>query len=181
MKKLPALALAALLLPACEKDTVGPDGLVKATQEGKNTGDFLLNGTAYGPGRSDARPGVPVSAYRSSVNKKKITLFFNRLYNQDETGLNIVLSDITHTGLVTISDGVSPAVISGNKSYILYSISQPSPARYFLTGPTALGRVEITRYDTVARIISGTFEAHLREYNGPDTLHITKGRFDCTF
>ena len=44
-----------------------------------------------------------------------------------------------------------------------------------------MGRVEVTRYDTVAGVISGTFDAKLREYQSPDSLALTKGRFDCNF
>gem|GEM_PF-4158760 len=57
----------------------------------------------------------------------------------------------------------------------------PAIRRYYLTGPGAPGTIIVTRFDTVAHVISGTFEAKLREYNGPDSLTITKGRFDCTF
>ncbi len=173
---------AALLLAACKKDNPDPDGLVVATQEGKNTGDFLLNGSPYGPGRSSAYPGKAVSAFWSKIRgARQVTIVLGRIYDKDQTVLNIVLTPITRPSVFNIADGVSPVIVSGNKSYIAYEITHPGQARYFLTSPTALGRVEVTRYDTVAHVISGTFVAKLREYQGPDSLVITKGRFDCTF
>ena len=72
---------------------------------------------------------------------------------------------------------------SGERSYIIYEVPGVYPAIHkdYLTGPTSPGEVTITRFDTVARVVSGTFEARLREYNGPDSVRITKGRFDCSF
>ena len=88
---------------------------------------------------------------------------------------------LTGPAVFLFTDGVSPVVIAGDRPYISYRITAPNPARQFLTGPAAVGRVEVTRYDTVARVVSGTFEAKLREYQGPDSMIITKGRFDCKF
>ena len=108
-------------------------------------------------------------------------MVMNRLFDRDDTGINLVLPRISGPGTFTIIDGVSPDVIAGDRPYVSYRITAPSPARQFLTGPTAVGRVEVTRYDTVAHVVSGTFEATLREYQGPDSVVLTKGRFDCKF
>ena len=172
----------ALLLASCKKNDVDADNLVPATQSGKNTGDFLLNGQPYRPGRGSAYPGPAVGAYWSKIRGgRKITIIMGRQFDRDDTGLNIVLPRITGPGTFTITEGVSPVIIAGNQPYILYSVDHPSPARHFLTGPTAVGRVELTRYDTVAHVVSCTFEATLREYQGPDSAVLTKGRFDCKF
>lgn len=40
--------------------------------------------------------------------------------------------------------------------------------RIFLTGPTAKGTLIVTRFDTVARVVSGTFELTVREDSGTD-------------
>jgi len=181
MKFLSAFA-GALLLVNCKKDDFDADGLVPATQSGKDTGDFLLNGQPYRPGRGSAYPGPAVGAYWSNIRGgRKMTVIMGRQFERDDTGLNIVLPRITGPGTFTITEGVSPVIIAGNKPYVLYSATHPSPARHFLTGPTAIGRVEVTRYDTVARVVSGTFEAKLREYQGQDSVVLTKGRFDCKF
>ncbi|GGE99338.1 hypothetical protein GCM10011383_07710 [Hymenobacter cavernae] len=38
----------------------------------------------------------------------------------------------------------------------------------------------ITRFDTVAHVVSGTFELTVREENGLETHQLTDGRFDLT-
>ena len=63
----------------------------------------------------------------------------------------------------------------------MYTIIEPSPRRSYYTGNAARGQVIITRFDTVARVVAGSFEAKLREEGGPDSLNITQGRFDLTF
>lgn len=182
--QLSALLAALLVLgnSSCKKSDPDPDGLVTATKEGKNTGDFLLNGTQYGPGRGSAYPGPSVGANWYKIRGgRQVVVVLGRKYTNDATVLNIVLSRITGPGPVAIVDGVSPVIIAGDHSYIIYEITHPGQPRRFLTGPTALGHVNVTRYDTIAHVISGTFEALLREYQGSDSLNITKGRFDCTF
>ena len=188
MKKLlPALALAALLLPACEKDNVGPDGLVKATQEGKDTGDFLVDGVAFNPRPRVSSPGSsPVGAYWDHIYAKDSNFdlsFFRQGDDKKEKYMNIFLANVRKPGTITLNDRANPYVLAGAKSYILYTIPGPPPSdrRHYLTGPTSPGEVIITRFDTVARVISGTFEARLQEYNGPDSVRITKGRFDLKF
>ena len=188
MKKLlPALALAALLLPACEKDNVGPDGLVKATQEGKDTGDFLVDGVAFNPRPRVSSPATsPVGAYWDHLYAKDSNFdlsFFRQGDDKKEKSLNIIMSNVRRAGTYPMIDIANPFVIAGAKSYIIYTLPGTYPAirKQYLTGPTSPGEVIITRFDTVARVISGTFEARLQEYNGPDSVRITKGRFDLKF
>lgn len=187
MKFLSAVA-GLLLLVSCKKVDVDADGLVPATQAGKNTGDFLFNGAPFGPLPRVSSPGTkPVGAFWGrSGRRRRLQLSFFR-EERDARGtvrlLNLFIANPQQPGTYSLVEPVSPFVVSGAQSYASYSIPGifPQPYAYYLTGPTAVGRVELTRYDTVARVVSGTFEAKLREYNGPDSAAITKGRFDCTF
>lgn len=43
------------------------------------------------------------------------------------------------------------------------------------------GKITITRFDTVAHIISGTFSGKLKARNGTKELPITDGRFDINW
>ena len=177
---LPALA-ALLLLAACKKENPDPDGLVPATQEGKNTGDFLLNGQPWGPHKSVTGTGKPVGAnwYGRRIG---VELFFYKYQTAtDDSGLNFFFP-VNSLGSIQLADVVNPNILPClGRKFGIYTVYHPSPKRQFLTGPNSNGKINITRFDTVARVISGTFEAKLREYNGSDTLVITKGRFDCTF
>jgi len=182
------LLFAVLTLAAgCKKDALDPDGLVPATRSGKNTGDFLLNGQPWGPQASITSPGNPVGAFWDNFGRGRhmqISLFREeRDANRTRRVCNIILSNIKSAGTFHLKDLVNPSVVSGSRSYIIYEVPGVFPAVYkdYLTGPSSPGKVIITRYDTVARVVSGTFEAKLREYQGPDSLALTKGRFDCTF
>ena len=188
MKKLlPAFALAALLLPACEKDNVGPDGLVKATQEGKNTGDFLVDGVAFSPRARISRPGGPsVGAYWDHFKPGDSNFdvsFFRQDDDKRERYLNLKIARVHHPGVYEMAENVNPFVVAGTSSYIVYTVPYTAPIYQpkYVTSKISPGRVIVTRFDTVARVISGTFEARLQEYNGPDSVRITKGRFDLKF
>ena len=93
------------------------------------------------------------------------------------------IANIQRPGTYRLTDLISPFVLPGPQSGAKYTLpyTTPSYRPYYLTGPTSPGQVIITHFDTVAHIVSGTFEAKLREYQGLDSLVITKGRFDCTF
>ena len=82
MKTCLSLALATmLLLAACKKETADPAGLVPDTQEGKNTGDFLLNGSAFSPRPPVSLPAnIPVGATwgHSSRGQGDVQISFSR-------------------------------------------------------------------------------------------------------
>jgi hypothetical protein len=46
----------------------------------------------------------------------------------------------------------------------------------YTTYPPGYGEVELLRYDTIAKVFSGTF--FFTSINGKDTLKVTDGRFD---
>ncbi|MBC8085548.1 MAG: hypothetical protein H7Z21_20305 [Hymenobacter sp.] len=50
-----------------------------------------------------------------------------------------------------------------------------------LTGPTATGTLIVTRFDTVARVVAGTFELTVQEEISPETHQLTAGRSDDAF
>jgi hypothetical protein len=182
------MLLAGLLsgLGACKKDNVDSDGLVPATQDGKNTGDFLLNGTPFSPRPRITSPGnKPVGAYwgHSSRQQGRVDIsFFREDDDRKVRSCNILLFGIKKPGTYLLNGVVYPNLV-GSRSYIIYEVPGVYPAIYrdYLTGPTSPGEVIITRFDTLARVVSGTFEARLREYNGSDSVRVTKGRFDCSF
>jgi len=183
MKPLLLFLAALLALPACKKDNTDPNGLPAATQEGKNTAGFLLNGqpwlpkasyvgnnpytvsASYGPIRRAHRLAVSMFRYQDVNNSQSLTLY---------------LAGVRTLGTYQLNQEIDPFVISGlEPSHAYYRIT--SGARDFYTGSTARGQVVITRLDTVARVVAGTFEAKLREEGGPDSLAITQGRFDLKF
>ncbi|HEX8350348.1 MAG TPA: hypothetical protein VF598_10330 [Hymenobacter sp.] len=64
----------------------------------------------------------------------------------------------------------------------MYAVTsaQSRSSVFFYTGPDAVGGVTITRFDTVAHVVSGTFDLTVQEENGTETHQLTDGRFDLT-
>ena len=181
------LSLAVLLaLPACKKDDTDPNGLPPATQEGKNTAGFLLNGQPWLPkaslvGNNPYKVSVVYGPFIRNAHRLGISMYRYQDVNNSQF-LTLYLAGTRQSGTFQLNQEINSAVISSPRpSYAVYSVSEPGPDRTFYTGPTARGQVIITRLDTVARVVSGTFEAKVKQDGGPDSLAITQGRFDIKF
>ena len=123
---------------------------------------------AYGPFAYKAhRVSVSMYRYQDVDNSQSITLY---------------LAGVRQPGTYLLSQDINGGVISGPlPSHLLYQVSDTGGNHSLYTGSNAHGHVIITRLDTIARVVSGTFEAKLREDGGPDSLTITQGRFDAKF
>lgn len=110
-------------------------------------------------------------------------IFLSRHPNpNDYSLLSFIFHDVRHAGTFELNQDIDPLVISGARPpYAVYSLYEPGPNRAFYTGTTARGQIIITRFDTLARVVSGTFEATLKAEGGPDSLTIAQGRFDAKF
>lgn len=173
-------------LTTCKKDNTDPNGLPPATQEGKNTGGFLLNGQPWLPKIDPLNAGrSPVGAIYGPYTQRivRLSLNFYRYENDNNSqGLSINIEKIKQGGIFQLDQNIDPFVISGPRPpYAVYTIFDPGTDRSFYTGPQGRGQVIITRLDTLARVVSGTFEAKVREDGGRDSLTITQGRFDFRF
>lgn len=182
MNKLPLLFLSLVLLLGCKKDDNGPNGLPKATQEGKGTAGFLLDGKAWRPRPSDLTGGPPVTGYwRKTRGGRSLSLSFSHISQNEYTGVGFFLPDIRQAGTFVFNQ--VPAITTGrnNVGYGEYASLRPSPGISYFTGPDAPGELRITRFDTVSNIVSGTFQMTPREEGGSATVAITQGRFDLRF
>ncbi|MDR2886830.1 MAG: hypothetical protein LBV26_02335 [Bacteroidales bacterium] len=171
------LKLAAILLlftvvsHSCEKKD--PDKLPPETQEGKNTFGCYINDILF----------VRIRKYRNPFavyDKETNSLFFGcdrgtpnvaiYIENPRESEYNQFTSGyVSHSGTESGYDG----------------------CWYFVGENT--GHVFITKFDTINRIVSGTFEFSARcsassyrpdgliTYAGDSTVHVSNGRFDIKF
>ena len=182
MKQL-LLGLALLSLGACKKDD--PNALPAATQDGNNTAGFLLDGQPWLPKNSPSSSNsYPVNAYFGHMYKVNYLSIATSRYqdNNNSQGFSLRFSNIRKPGTYLLDEDFNHTVITGPlPAYGAYTIYSPSPKTSFYTGPSAKGQVIITRFDTVARVVSGTFEAKLVEEGGTATHDITQGRFDVKF
>lgn len=186
MPRIYLLGILLLLASGCKKDDTDPNGLPAATQEGKNTAGFLLNGQPWLPAKNPSLPAnSPVGALYGPLTQRVLRLSVSLYRYQDahnRQGLNLYVSRIRQPGTYQFNQTIDPGVISGPRPhYGYYSVISPSPGQSFYTASDARGQVLITRFDTVARVVAGTFEAKLKEDGGPDSLSITQGRFDIKF
>ena len=175
------LPLALLLaLSACKKDD--PNALPDATQEGKNTAGVLLDGRAFVPKPSSISTGSPVNGYwRKTRGGNSLSLSFRQFSRQEDRGVSFFLPHIRRASTFALNQ--VPAITNGlnNAAYGQYHQQRPTPSTSYYTGPDAPGQLIITRFDTVANIVSGTFEMNPREAGTGATVAITQGRFDLRF
>ncbi|PJJ54508.1 hypothetical protein [Hymenobacter chitinivorans] len=184
MKLLPLLLLL-LTASACKKEKTELEKLPDASQTGSGAGAFLLDGHAWLPDKSKTinigggSSGFPAQ-WRHTKTGRPLELTFGK--SSDGTGLNIYLPDVRKTGTFQLDHQFSIMLGDRNPAYGLYFMTKSlSLPRSFLTGPTATGSLTITRFDTIAHIVSGTFEMTVKDEIGPETHQLTHGRFDYPF
>jgi len=170
--------LALLLLSgiACRKHRMDSNGLPPATQEGKNTLGFLLNG----------KPWTPKGFRGESSN---LSLDYEPDYKNG--GFNIVARDftnpITEQFIIGIIDSLNflpiPSTISLNHHGLLGVMFSNQECEYFSSDSDTYssGSLTITKLDVTDErvIISGKFNATLYK-PGCDSIRITDGRFDLS-
>ena len=175
MKKLitAILILSVFCFAQCKKSAPDSNGLPAATQDGKNTLGFLLNGQPWKP------QGV-----RGTGN---LSIDFDPSFNQ---GIFSIVAynfntSVSEQFIIGVKDSLNfinaPITLSLNR-LSLYSVSYNTPCDYFnqLNDVTSSGSMTITKLDRTNRIISGTFTAALQK-TGCTEIKITDGRFDMKF
>ncbi len=161
----------------CKKNTIDSNGLPKATQEGKNTLGFLLNGQPWTPKgirgtgnlSIDLDPGIGngilgINAYNfEPVNSE-----------QFQIGLADSINFVT-----------APQIFTINRLRLAHISFMNFDCGDYFSGfntVTTEGSLTITKLDRTNRIISGRFEATLTKSGlGCGTIKITEGRFDMKF
>lgn len=152
-------------------------GLPPATQEGKNTCGFLVNGKIWTPRGDNGYPNLSCS-YDETYNGGTLGLSGYRYENNSTTSTHFVVG-----GNNLSSVGIYKLNLSSNQEG-RYSIAiRPTGScfyEWYDTVPNHNAFLNITKLDKVNRIVSGTFEFALVK-PGCDTIRITKGRFDMKF
>lgn len=162
----------------CEKDKLDFNGLPQATQEGKNTFGFLLNGQPWTPNGSEGianlsadvdfgfKDGIfNITAYRI-VNREAST--------RQSIGLGV--SDSLNFFKIPITLSL------GQQNLFGLTLIDRAGCTYDFYDPNVVkaGELTITKLDRTKRIISGMFNATPTK-NGCQTLNISDGRFDMKF
>jgi len=161
------------LFATCLKEKLDSNGLPPATQQGKNTLGFLLNGKPWTPKGVRGTGNLSIDYDAGFENG----IFNIVAYDFDAT--------IARQLVFAIRDSLNyinaPASFELN-SASLFSVSYNYPCDYFtrLSDVTSSGNLKIQKLDRNSRIIAGTFQATMIKPNC-DTIQITEGRFDMKF
>lgn len=169
MKKQIILITVLLSFIACKKE-----GLPKATEKGKNTFGCKIDGKIFVPIDVVTFPVTPGLSFNYDKNLKWLHLFATEPRDGNGFKRNITI-DVYNLNFGTNSLNIT------NKALVVFSKNNQQD-QYFETNATIGGTVSITRLDTLAHIISGTFSfnAALRPDNNK-ILSVTNGRFDISY
>ena len=167
-----------------------------ATQSGANTAGCVVDGHLWvahededytiGVPRSTPQPvrarWNPAAGGRSS----HLALSFDKYINDrgqvhHDTSIKLELPAIARPGTFVLDQAANPQIGNGPTAYAAFTFNRASPSLTFLTGPAYPGRVVVTRFDTLSRVVSGTFEFTANQATGGRPVRVAEGRFDCKF
>jgi hypothetical protein len=167
--------LASALFFSCKKKI---EELPPATQTGANTFGARVNGENWIPQGFGPFPAGNLLEARFVGNTLRIQAR-NFASSPNETEFEIYLVNGTTPGTHQLNtDGTyhNPAA-----NYGYYVKRNVTPQNEWQTSATYTGTVTLTRVDTVANIVSGIFQFNaINQYNTPQPLSVTDGRFDVT-
>lgn len=166
----------AVLFVSCKKDTAE---LPPATQTGANTFGLKLNGTVWVPKGFAGLPDNDLLKARLLGN----TLIINAQNfssSPTETEFEIHLVGVTGTGTFLLNNDV--VYPNAFLNYVYYVKRKVTPLEEWITSATQTGSVTISRFDTAAHIVSGTFQFNAQNTaNAAQTISVTEGRFDIKY
>jgi hypothetical protein len=175
MKKIFLLVLLGFSLVGCKKDI---DELPEPTQTGANTFGAKVEGAFWVPQGFGIVPTSPLLEARYSGNNSIVINARNFASSPTETEFELYLQNVTGTGTVLLNQNTSNYPGQG-ASYGYYVKRRIRPLFEYITSAQNTGRVEITRFDKDANVISGTFEFRGADVTDPSqTVTVTEGRFD---
>jgi len=159
----------------CKKEITDPNGLPAATQEGKNTLGFLLNGQPWTPKGSNGTANLSIDV-DLNLNKGIFSLSAYKIVSENNR-------EYFGIGLKDSLNLINPPQTYqlGNATlYGVYYSNSVCTFNYFDNMILRSGSLTITRFDKGSHILSGTFNAVLSQ-GTCETIRIDEGRFDMKF
>jgi hypothetical protein len=161
---------------SCKKDI---SDLPEATQTGANTFGARVNGEMWVP-----QGFGPFNA----SNLLEARLLGNNFYlkaqnfasSPNESEFDLAIGGITGTGTYLLNTNTNYPSQGVNYGY--YVKRKMTPLNEWITSSANTGSITITRFDTTARVISGTFQFTGGEiYNSAAAVTVSDGRFDVKY
>jgi hypothetical protein len=166
---------------SCKKELTTEDLIAQlpaATQTGANTFGCLIDGVPYVPnGATSCLSGTcpPITGGYLSNNSS----------NGSRNSVEVVTKSMSGLGFAIYLAGVNtpdvyPLRYNSNNGYALAYVPQKNdtPILTVFTYGSTSGQVNVTKADTVNKIVAGTFEFEATHIQTGKTIKITNGRFD---
>lgn len=106
-------------------------------------------------------------------------------HNQGKLNRSIILNirQLRQSGVYLFNQVARPSFPRTTPAYATYIATDFGSTSRYITSPTATGQLIVTHFDSVAQIVSGTFEftAEKVSGDGPDAVRLTHGRFDLRY
>ena len=168
-KPILSLLILAAIFSSCKKEV---SELPPATQTGANTFGAKVNGELWIPQGFGPIPANNLLEARMLPSGDVIINARNFSSSPNETEFELVILAVTGPGTYTLS----------TSNYGYYVKRNITPENEWQTNVQYTGTINITKLDTVARFVSGTFQFNaINLYNTPQPLTVTEGRFDIKF
>jgi hypothetical protein len=175
MKKLTQLIYATALL--CSMAGCNSDPLPKPTQDGANTFGCLIDGKPWIPdGGTGFMPEKPIRGgglVLTLYPAKKLGIFIT-CTSKDKREMHIYINNFrTGEYQLNLDTQVIPYAVIPKGDYGLY---RSESNLVYVTSSKNIGKITITKSDTLTGVVSGTFE--FVAGNSVGSTNITNGRFD---
>ena len=170
---------------SCKKELTTADLIAQLppeTQTGANTFGCLIDGVPFVPTGTGSftYPDYPIiGGYRNALppvyyNRTNVEISARKPY----TNLSFYIRNVNQVGTYNLNSNVSPNTVNP-QNYALYITSGDAlPETEYITTTVYTGQVEITKADTVNRIVAGRFSFKAVNKASGKTVEITNGRFD---
>lgn len=174
-KTLAVLSLSILFLSACKKDV---SELPAATQEGANTFGAKVDGALWIPQQFSVFAGTILEARWLPGNQFTVKAR-NFASSPTETEFELFMDNFTGVGTYPLNQ-TTPIYPDESASYGYFIKRKFMPLNEWVTNAAHTGVIQVTRYDTTKKIISGTFQFNAVATDST-TLSVTEGRFDAVY
>jgi hypothetical protein len=160
----------------CEKNKIDDNGLPPATQQGKNTLGFLLNGQPWTPQGNNGTANLSIDVDFAFNNGIFNIAAYRRLGNNAREKIAFGIPDSLNFFKMPITLFLGPNTLLGlGFTNEICDYSSRDSTTF------SSGNITISKLDKITGIFAGTFNATLYKTNCVDTIRITNGRFDMKF
>lgn len=176
MKKIIPFICLTLLFLSCKKEI---KELPPATQTGANTFGLKINGEMWVP---QGFAGIPDRDLLVARLLGDVLIVTAQNFSSSPTETEFAFRLFGVNGPGTYPLNMNTSYPSGPSSYGYHVKRRLSPLDEWITSAAQTGFVTITRLDTAAHIVSGTFQFNAENLvNAAQTISVTEGRFDVKY